>query len=148
MGIWNIGPPAGVSTKIGRHEYFWGKKNGKNREYRNFSESCLTTLKACIFVPESSPRRQMDVLTTESFLYFDIIFFICYGYLTKIWSASQNIRYFLILLKDFLNNAKMWKSNTDFDLAPESEIMVQMSSDQGRWHLRSLNNFSINMVYP
>ena len=53
-------------------------------------------------------------------------------WMTKIWSASQNIRYFLILLKDFLNNAKVWKSNTDFDLAPESEITVQMSSDQRR----------------
>ena len=37
--------PAGrVSTKIGGHEYFLGKKNGKYREYRYFSETCLVSL--------------------------------------------------------------------------------------------------------
>ena len=41
----------------------------------------------------------------------------------------------------------MWKSSTDFDLAPESEIMVQMSSDKHKWHLRGQNNFPINMIY-
>ena len=46
------------------------------------------------------------------------------------------IRYFLILLTDFLNNAKMWKSITDFDLAPESEMMVQMSLDEGVTSMR------------
>ena len=74
----------------------------------------------------------MDVLTTESFLYFDIIFFIYYGYLPEIFASFADIRNFLILLKDLLNNAKIWKSSTDFDLAPESLIMVQMSSDQSR----------------
>ena len=48
-------------------------------------------------------------------------FFICWYHIFHIlWMSDQNmvsfadIRYFLILLKDFLNNAKMWKSSTDF----------------------------------
>ena len=41
-------------------------------------------------------------------------------YLAKIFASFADIRNFLILLKDFLNNAKIWKASTDFDLAPES----------------------------
>ena len=95
-------------------------------------------------------RHQIDLFTSESFLYFDIIFFIyrIMDILTKILLAWHMIHNFLILLKAFLNNWKMWKSSTDFDLPPESAIMVQMSSDQGKWYLRSLNNFFIHMSYP
>jgi hypothetical protein len=39
----------------------------------------------------------------------------------------------------------MWKSNTDFDLAPESAIIVERARIKD---LRGRNNDFINMIYP
>ena len=141
--------PAGWSSHENRPAsiFFGQKKWQKSRKSQFFRRLVdnLISVHFCSRELSQTPNGRID--NGKFFIFWYHIFHI-------LWMSDQNmvsfadIRYFLILLKDFLNNAKMWKSNTDFDLAPESEIMVQMSSDQGRWHLRSLNNFSINMVYP
>ena len=103
---------------------------------------CLVTLQAFIFVPENSPSCQMDVLSTESFFYFDIIFFIYryryYGYLTKIWFSFTDMRYFLIL---FLIMQKCGNPARIF-ICHQNQFYYQ-----GSWHLWGRNNFFINMIY-
>ena len=80
----------------------------------------------------------MNVLRTESFLYFDITFF---------WSQFSIFAHFLILLKDFLINRIMWNFHTDFHLSPESVKMVRMTRIEAG-DLRGRNNFFINMICP